>query len=138
MTLSRTDIFRIGIVAAVLTAVALAAANFVGDEPDGNGGGAEYAVTLAGSLLLAVALFGWVIPRAKHPARTGLIVGLLGVLALAAFWSGLPFVLGPAAIALGLLGRGATGARGQGTIAVALGALATLGALAAVILDQTM
>jgi hypothetical protein len=138
MTLSRTDLFRIGIAAAVLTAVALAAANFVGNESDSQGGGAEYAVTVGGSLLLAVALFGWVIPRAKYPARIGLVVGMLGVLSLAAFWSGLPFVLGPAAVALGLLGRSAASTRLQGSIAVALGALATLGALAAVVLDQTM
>ena len=103
MTLSRQNITGIGVAAAALSAIALAAANFVGTGD--NGGGAEYAVTLGGSLLLALALFGWVIPRTDRPARTGLIVGLLAMLSLAAFWSGLPYVLGPAAIVLGLLGR---------------------------------
>jgi len=136
MTLSRQDITGIGVAAAALSAIALAAANFVGTGD--NGGGAEYAVTLGGSLLLALALFGWVIPRTDRPARTGLIVGLLAMLSLAAFWSGLPYVLGPAAIVLGLLGRTASKTGAQGTIAVVLGVVATIAGLAAIVLDQTM
>jgi len=120
----------------VLTAVALAVANFVGSGD--NGGGTEYALTLGGSLLLALALFGWVIPRTDRPARTGLIVGLLATLSLAAFWSGLPYVLGPAAIVLGLLGRTTSKSGAQGTIAVVLGVVATIAGLAAIVLDQTM
>jgi hypothetical protein len=133
MTLTRQNITGIGLVAAVLTAVALAFANFgTGD----NGGGIEYAGTLGGSLLLAVVLFGWVIPRTDHPARTGLVVGLLALLSLPAFWSGVPYVLGPAAIALGMLGRSA--GRAQATAAIALGALATIAGFVALVLDQTM
>jgi hypothetical protein len=131
--LSRQNITGIGLGAAALTAVALAGANFI-DAGD-NGGVWPYAVTLAGSLLLALALFGWVIPRSERPARTGLIVGLLAILSLAAFWSGLPYVLGPAAVALGLLGR-ARGNRMQASIAIALGALATVGGVAAIVIDQ--
>jgi hypothetical protein len=136
MILSRQNITGIGLAAAALTAVALAAANFIGTSD--NGGVPEYALTLGGSLLLAVVLFGWVIPRSDRPARAGLIVSLLAILSLAAFWSGLPYVLGPAAIVLGLLGRARPESRKQGTIAVGLGALATIAALAAVVLDQTM
>jgi hypothetical protein len=135
MTLSRQSIVGIGIGAVVLTALVLAA-NFLGTEPGENGGGAEYAVTLGASLLVAVALFGWVIPRAERPGRDGVVVGLIALLSLAAFWSGLPMVLGPAAGVLGLLGRD----RGEGataTAAVALGSFATLAAIAAVIADQT-
>jgi len=136
MTLSRQNITGIGVAAAALSAIALAAANFVGTGD--NGGGAEYAVTLGGSLLLALALFGWVIPRTDRPARTGLIVGLLAMLSLAAFWSGLPYVLGLAAIVLGLLGRTTSKSGAQGTIAVVLGVVATIAGLAAIVLDQTM
>ncbi len=136
MTLSRQNITGIGVAAAALSAIALAAANFVGTGD--NGGGVEYAVTLGGSLLLALALFGWVIPRTDRPARTGLIVGLLAMLSLAAFWSGLPYVLGPAAIVLGLLGRTTSKSGAQGTIAVVLGVVATIAGLAAIVLDQTM
>jgi hypothetical protein len=86
----------------------------------------------------ALALFGWVVPHTDRPARAGLIVGLLAILSLAAFWSGLPYVLGPGAIVLGLLGRARPQSRTQGTIAIVLGALATIAALAAIVLDQAM
>lgn len=136
MTLSRQNITGIGVAAAALTAIALAAANFIGSSD--NGGGREYAITLGGSLLLALALFGWFIPRTDRPARIGLIVGLLAILSLAAFWSGLPYVLGPAAVALGLLGRARSGSQSQATAAIVLGALATVAGLAAIALDQAM
>ena len=106
MTLSQQNVLGAGAAAATLTAVALAAANFAGDG--GNGGVGPYAITLDASLAVAVVLFGWAIPRIDRPARAGLIVGVLGVLSIAAFWSGLPYVLGPAAIVLGLLGRART------------------------------
>jgi hypothetical protein len=138
MILSRQHITMTGLAAAALTAVALAAANFISTESSENGGGIEYAVTLGGSLVLALVLFGWVIPRIDRPARAGLVVGLIAVLSLAAFWSGLPYVLGPAAVVLGLLGRSHAEDRAQATTAVVLGALATVAALAAVVLDQTM
>jgi hypothetical protein len=135
MTLSRQTIVGTGIVAAVLTAAALAAANFLGDAGE-NGGGPAYAVTLAVSLLVAVGLFGWVIPRTTRPARVGLVVGVVALLLIAAYWTGLPYVLGPAAIVLGQLGRASSETRTPATIAVVLGALATAGGIAAVIGDQ--
>ncbi len=138
MTLSRQTVTWIGLAACALTAVALAVANFVATEPDSNGGGVEYAVTLGVSLVLALALFGWIVPRTTYPARAGLIVGLLAALSLAVFWSGLPYILGPAAIVLGLLGRARTETRTSGAVAVALGTVTTVAALAAVVLDQTM
>jgi hypothetical protein len=135
MLLTRQTITGFGLVAAALTAVALAVANFVGTEAGENGGPAEYVVTLGFSLAIAIALFGWVIPRSERPGRAGLVVGILAALSIAAFWSGLPYVLGPAAVALGLLGRG-RGETGTGSVAVVLGSLATLGAIAAVVVDQ--
>jgi hypothetical protein len=136
MTLSRNDISLAGLGAALLTAVALAVANFSGSGD--NGGAPEYAVTLAGSLVVAAVLFGWVIPRSERPARVGLIAGLLGVLSLPVFWTGLPFVLGPAAVALGLLGRARHDGRGQATVAVAFGALVTVAGVAGLVLDRTL
>ena len=135
MLLTRQTIAALGIAAAALTAVVLAVANFVGTEAGESGGAAEYALTLGFSLVIAIALFGWVIPRSERPGRAGLVVAVLAALSVAAFWSGLPYVLGPAAIALGLLGR-ARGERGIAVVAVALGSLATLAAIAAVVLDQ--
>ena len=135
MTLSRQTILGSGIAAAILTAVALAAANFSGDAGD-NGGGPEYVITLAVSLLVAIGLFGWVIPRTARPARTGLVVGVLALLSVAAFWTGLPYVLGPAAVVLGQLGRVRSETRVPATIAIALGMLATVGGIAALVADQ--
>jgi hypothetical protein len=137
MTLTRQTISGVGVAAAALTAALLAVANFVGTETSENGGVPEYAITLGFSLLIALALFGWVIPRSERPARAGLIVGLLGALSVAAFWTGLPFVLGPAAVVLGLLGR-ARSEGGTATFAAAVGALATLAGVAAVVLDQML
>jgi hypothetical protein len=138
MTLSRQQIMVSGGGAAALTAAALAAANFISTDSSEHGGGIEYAVTLGGSIVVALVLFGWLIPKTTRPARAGLVTGLIAVLSLAAFWSGLPYVLGPAAVVLGMLGRARPGGRTQGTVAVALGALATIAALAAVVLDQTL
>ena len=135
MTLSRQTIAGTGVAAAILTAAALAAANFIGD-PGSNGGGPEYAATLAVSLLVAIGLFGWAIPRTARPAHTGLVVGTIAVLSVAVFWTGLPYVLGPAAVILGQLGRARSETRVPATIAVVLGALATAGAIAALVADQ--
>jgi hypothetical protein len=134
MSISRHTVLAAGIAAGALTAVALAVANFVSA---GDGGTVPYAVTLVASLAIATAVFGWAIPRTERPARAGVITGLLGVLSVAVFWTGLPTVLGPAAIVYGLLGRARNEATGAATIAVALGALATLGGIAAIVLDWT-
>jgi hypothetical protein len=138
MTLSRQQIMVSGLVAAALTAFALAAANFLGTGTNENGGGIEYAVTLGASIAVALIVFGWLIPRTARPGRAGLVTGLIGVLSLAAFWTGLPYVLGPAAIVFGLLGRARAGERGQATVAVVLGALVTAAAIAAVVVDQVL
>jgi hypothetical protein len=135
MTLSRQTITGSGLAAAILAAAALAAANFIGDAGD-NGGAPEYAITLAISLLVAIGLFGWAIPRTTRPAMTGLVVGVIALLSVAAYWTGLPYVLGPAAVVLGQLGRARSETRMPATIAVALGVLATAGGIAAVVADQ--
>jgi hypothetical protein len=136
MTRSRLNLPAIGVGAAALTAAALAVANFGGDG--GNGGPGPYAITLVLSLAVAAALFGWAITRIDRPGRAGVIAGAVGVLSLAAFWSGLPYVLGPAAVALGLLGRSRAAERTAGTTAVVLGSLATIGGIAALIADRAL
>jgi hypothetical protein len=134
VTLSRQDVYGIGIGTALLAALALAAANFLGDGE--NGGVGPYVFTLAVSLVIAGALFGWAIPRIERAGRAGLIAGAFALLALPIYWSGLPYVLGPAAIVLGLLGRGRAEGRGAATVAVVLGALATAGGIAGIVLDS--
>jgi hypothetical protein len=135
MTLSRQNVLGIGAAASVLAALGLAAANFLGDEGE-NGGVGPYLGTLAVSIVIAAVVFGWAIPRSERPARAGIIAGALALLALPVYWTGIPYVLGPAAIALGLLGRARAESRGAGTAAVVLGAIATVAAVAVVFLDQ--
>jgi hypothetical protein len=87
------------------------------------------------SVALAATLFGWLVPRTKASsaaadlaAKRGFVCGLLGVPSFVLLWLGVPFVLGGAGIALGLLGftggrrRIATAAVVIGTIVVLLGA----------------
>jgi hypothetical protein len=135
MTLTRQHVLGIGVAASVLAALGLAAANFLGADGE-NGGVGPYIGTLAASIAIAAVVFGWAIPRSERPARAGLIAAALALLSLPVFWTGLPYVLGPAAIAYGLIGRARSEGRGAATVAVVLGALATVAAVAAVVVDQ--
>jgi hypothetical protein len=136
LTVTRQTLTAAGVAAAALAAAALAAANFVSEGE--NGGAGPYAVTLAISLLVAAATFGWAIPRSGRPGRDGVVAGVFALLSLPVYWTGLPYVLGPAALVLGLIGRSRPQSRGAGTAAAVLGALATLAAIAAVIGDQAL
>ena len=133
MTFTRNTTLAIGFAASALTALLLAVANFGAGE---NGGAGPYAVTLGVCLVVAAALFGWAIPRIERPGRAGAIVGVLAVLSIAAFWSGLPYVLGPAALVLGIAGRARPSSAAVSTVAIVLGALATAGGIAALVFDQ--
>ena len=134
MSLTRSTVQIIGVAAAALAAAALAVANFTGSGD--NGGTGAYLGTLVVSIALAAVLFGWAIPRTAQPARAGLIVGALGLLALPVYWTGLPYVLGPAAIVFGLIGRSREGGKGAATTALVLGALATALGVAVLVGDQ--
>ena len=125
MFLTRQTVLGVGIGSAALAAVALAAANFAGASGE-NGGAGPYAVTLVVSIAVAVGMFGWAIPRSEHPGRTGLAVAVLALLSVPFYWLGLPYVLGPAAAVLGLLGRARSDNARAATAAVLLGALATI------------
>ena len=135
MTLTRQNVVQIGIAASALCALALAGANFTGTEGE-NGGVGPFFAMLGVSIAVAVAVFGWAIPRSDRPGRAGLIAAALALLSLPVFWTGLPYVLGPAAVAFGLMGRARDEGRGAATVAVVLGALATVAAVAVVIVDQ--
>jgi hypothetical protein len=135
MSLTRQTVLAIGLGAAALAAVALAGANFVGGD-DQNGGAGPYAVTLAVSIAVAAGLFGWAIPRSERPGRAGLAVAVVALLSLPVYWLGLPYVLGPAAVVFGLIGRHRSQDRGLATAAVVLGSLTTVAAIVAVVGDQ--
>lgn len=78
---------------------------------------------------ITAAVFTWVVGRSmsktdqeNSPAITGLVASILGVVTVAAFWSGLPVVLGFAGVLLGYEGRSRAeqGARRGGMALAAL------------------
>ena len=107
-----------------VVAVAAAAIGIVGGntdlQPGENGGTGPLIVSLLVCAALAAWLFLKLVPDAKDPAKAGLILGIISVLSLIVFWSGLPVVLGAAAAALGLRAGSAT----MGRVALVLGAIA--------------
>ena len=113
-----------GILAAALAmlAIGMPIAYLTGDE------GELLGLIVVGAVLLLIlaALFTRLLPRDRAPAeaaRLALILGILGLVTTVVFWTGLPIVLGSAAvaIALGLAQRDA-----QATAGLVLGAFAML------------
>jgi hypothetical protein len=114
-------------------AAALAAWGTFGDEGYGWG---EYLVVLAIIAVSALAVFGWAVPRwATSPAagRSALVLSVLGVLSIAAYWSGLPPVLAAGGAVLGWAARD----RPAGKAAIVLGALVLVADLVVYVLDMT-
>jgi hypothetical protein len=84
-------------------------------------------------LAVMAGLLLWLVPRERAvPARAGrtaLILGVLSILVGLVFWTGLPFAVGAAAIALGLSQREAVPeGNGMATAGVVLGGFAVLAA----------
>lgn len=136
--MTNTTVQRTGFGAMALAAAVLVLINW-NVPADENGGVSEMLAALAISGVAALLLFGWAIPRAveagpERAARRGIALGVAGVVTVVAFWTGLPFVLGGAALALGTAARQRGGQAGGA--AVALGALAVAGAIAITVVDQ--
>jgi hypothetical protein len=92
-----------------------------------NGGLGPAIISAAGCLLVTAVVYGVVLARTQGSNRTALILGILAVLSLAAFWSGVTPVLAGAALAANA-GK-ADSSRGA-RIAQAAGGVATLIAFA--------
>ncbi len=74
--------------------------------------------------------------RQDSAGGRALTLGVLGaLLSVPAFWSGLPMILGTAAVLLGHAGRRAASGSGQSTAGFALGALAVIGYVATYVGD---
>ena len=132
---------RTGIAALLALAVAAYFQNVWGNSPGENGGGAMMAFNIAINALVAAWLFLRVIPRAieagpQAAAKRATLIGAVGFLFVVLFWTGLPFVLGPAAVVLALEAR-RRGAGSAATAAAVLGGLAFVGAVVMTILDET-
>jgi hypothetical protein len=116
-TLHRIQDERLAGGLAMLLAIgALAFANFSGSGEDGGAG--PYAITLAACGIVAAVLFARVLPGTANPARASWILAALALVTCVVFWSGLPIVLGMAAVYSGL--------RADHSAPAALGALAVV------------
>jgi hypothetical protein len=105
----------------VALAAALAAWGTFGEDDYSAG---DYLIVLAIILVAAAIVFG-VVVRRWPDARTAVILGVLAVLTVGIFWTGLPPVFAAGAIALGLRQRESGDAR-MGNIAAGLGVLAVV------------
>ena len=110
-----------GGLAILVAAAALAVANFTGDGD--NGGAGPYVFGLALVAVLALVLFGRVLPGVAQPARAGWILAALGLASCVVFWSGLPFALGFGAAYCGAR-AGRAGPVAAGLLVVAAAAVA--------------
>jgi ATP/ADP translocase len=129
----RTDGQRTNLLAAlgVVVAAVLAAWGTFGEDDYDAG---EYFFVLGIILVAAAIVFGLAVRRWAG-ATTALVLGVLAILTIAVFWTGLPPVLAAGAIALGL-GLHQRGDQ-KGTIAVGLGVLAVVADLVVYVLDMT-
>ena len=100
-TVSPTTLF---IVTAALAAISLAIANFgIVVKHTGNGGTGPYITTLAVTLLISAVLLFWAWPRqGLNRPRWVLALGIVSMVTLVIYWSGLPFAFGMAAFAFGM------------------------------------
>ena len=127
-TMSRTmDERATGAVALVLALAGVAYANF-GASGD-NGGAGPFAVTAVVLLLVAALVYGRLLPATASPAKVAIWCAALAVVTLVAFWSGLPVLLGIAALA-----AGARSGSAGGTVAAVVGGLAAVAGLVACVI----
>ena len=127
-TMSRIQDERLtGVLALVLAIGAMAYANFAAGGD--NGGAGPFAVTTVVCAIVAALVFGRVVPSVSGSAAPAIWLAVLAVLTVLAFWSGLPIVLGIAALA-----AGARSGSGAGTAAGVVGVLAAAAATVACII----
>lgn len=127
-TMSRTMDERLtGAVALVVALAGVAYANFAASGD--NGGAGPFAVTAVVLLLVAALIYGRVLPDTASPVKVATWCAAIAVVTLVAFWSGLPMLLGIAAVASGAR-SGSTG----GAVAAVVGGLAALAGLVACVL----
>ena len=120
---------RLGIVAGIAVAAALAL-NTLGVFTEDAIHWANWLIVFGIVAVAAAVVFGWFVRRASGSATkawlTGLVLAVLGLLTVGAFWSGLPPIFAGAALYLGYVAfrHGVTTtARRAGIVTIVLGAL---------------
>lgn len=127
-------------VATVLGTTAFTALGVYGDgsQKSAEGNLGSFLTILAVTLVAAAIVFGLVVPHmagSRHAAACGLVLSILALLLVVAFWSGLTPTLAVGGILLGATAR-RTGRRpATGGIAMAVGALALVGYSAIYVID---
>ncbi len=119
----------IGVAASVLHMLMLTQGYFEDDEFLVD----EYLMIWAVSLAVAVLVFLSVVP--KGGGVTALVLGVLAILTNAVFWAGVALPLAAAAVVVGLRERTGGARAGLATAGAALGALAAVLLVAAIISD---
>jgi hypothetical protein len=129
-------IWLTALVAIVMSAILSAWGTFSGEEDSGFG---DYWPVLLIIGVLAAIVYLWAVPRAARGAwsmaKTGLVLSILGLVTVIAFWSGAPPIFAFAGILLGYYGRRGTES-GLATAALVLGVLALAADVAIYIGDQ--
>jgi hypothetical protein len=100
----------------------------------------EYLIVLGVIAVAALVVFGWIVPRTLCKDSGGvaaLVLAVLAVLTLAAFWSGLPPVLAAGAIIVGLAGWDARDRAWMCRAAVVIGLFAVAADIAVYLGDMT-
>jgi hypothetical protein len=97
---------------------------------------------VAGVVLVAAFIYGWLIPRRLNSRRTALALSLVGLLLVpVVFWTGLPVVLGSAGALLAWQGRTSEPRAVSSAVkdpAVLTGAVAIVANIAMIILSNTL
>jgi hypothetical protein len=139
--MAETQIYRTGaLAAAAATLTALLFTNLINNDAGEEGGVRE--LIILGAVLAAIGTFLFLrtIPRAieagpRVAARRATITGGLAAITQIVFWSGLPFVLAPTAIVMGLEAR-RRGGGGLATAGIALGVIGLLGSVGWLLGDE--
>jgi hypothetical protein len=99
----------------------------------------EYLIILGFIAVATAVVFGWAVPQGLRRESAGpraLVLSVLGFLAIAIFWSGLPPILAMGGMVLGWAGRNAERGAWLCRGALALGALAIAADIAVYIQDM--
>jgi quinol-cytochrome oxidoreductase complex cytochrome b subunit len=134
----------IGVAAVVVAITVAGVANLAGQVATLG----EVLILIGFLILVSAVVFGLVIPWAKRamdsgasnrPAKTGIVLSILGFVTVVAFWSGLPVILGAGGAALGQIGRERAANVGRGGLSLAaliIGIIAAVGAAGILVLER--
>lgn len=132
---SQHVIAPVAIASIALATVLAAVGTWVGGDEQGT---REFLIVCVIIVVAAAIVFGVVVPRGlqrEAAGATALTLSVLGLLTVAAFWSGLPPILAGGGALLGWAGRDAERGRAMSRAAIAIGGLALLGYVAIYITD---